>query len=282
MWALSKHSRQTALEHSRLQEVVLQRTAELQNLSQRLLRVQDEERRRLSSDLHDSNGLNLAALKISISFLQESCKQDPSKMALVSEAEELTDQAIQEIRTMSYLLHPPLLDEVGFGCAAEWYIEGFAKRSGLKVSLDIATEQERLPMSVEIVLFRILQESLTNVHRHSGGTQVIVSFQRQLETMVLEIRDNGRGITAERLNRLSEASAETGVGLAGMRERMHELNGQLEIDSDGHGTTLRAILPRPARTRSDPHPDGAQVALSSVRTEIITSTDRPTFQNQNC
>jgi signal transduction histidine kinase len=182
---------------------------------------------------------------------------------------------------MSYLLHPPLLDEAGFACAAEWYIEGFAKRSGVKVSMDIATDQERLPMSVEIVLFRILQESLTNVHRHSGATQVSVCFLPKLEEIVLEIRDNGRGIPAERLNRLREASAETGVGLAGMHERMHELNGQLEIESDGHGTTLRAILPRrPARTRSDQLRDGAQVALSSVRTELITSTDRPTFQNQ--
>jgi two-component system, NarL family, sensor kinase len=277
MWVLSKHSRQVALEHSQLQAVILQRTAQLQNLSQRLLKVQDEERRRLSRDLHDSTGQTLAALKISISFLQESCKQDPSKMALVSEAVELTDQAIEEIRTMSYLLHPPLLDEAGFGCAAEWYIEGFAKRSGVKVNLDIATEQERLPMSVEMVLFRILQESLTNVHRHSGATQVSVCFRHQLETLVLEIRDNGRGITAEHLNRLREASAETGVGLAGMRERMHELNGQLEIESDGHGTTLRAIAPRPARSRPDQLGDGAQVALSSVRTEIITPTDRPNF-----
>src|ERR1035441_2857613 len=104
MWVLSKHSRQVALEHSQLQAVILQRTAQLQNLSQRLLKVQDEERRRLSRDLHDSTGQTLAALKISISFLQESCKQDPSKMALVSEAVELTDQAIEEIRTMSYLL----------------------------------------------------------------------------------------------------------------------------------------------------------------------------------
>lgn len=183
---------------------------------------------------------------------------------------------------MSYLLHPPLLDEVGFGCAAEWYIEGFAKRSGVKVSVDIATDQERLPMSVEIVLFRILQETLTNVHRHSGATQVSVCFLPKLKEIVLEIGDNGRGITAERLNRLSTASAETGVGLAGMRERMHELNGHLEIDSDGHGTTLRAILPRPARTRSDQHRDGAQVALSSVRPEITPSTVRPTLQNLAC
>jgi signal transduction histidine kinase len=282
MWVPSKHSRQMALEHSKLQAVILQRTTELQNLSLQLLKVQDAERRKLSRDLHDSTGQTLAALKINISFLQESCKQDSSKMALVSEAVELTDQAIQEIRTMSYLLHPPLLDEVGFGCAAEWYIEGFAKRSGIKVNLDIATEQERLPMSVEIVLFRILQESLTNVHRHSGATQVSVCFLHKFEEIVLEIRDNGCGITAERLNRLRETSAETGVGLTGMRERIHELNGELQIESDGHGTTLRAIVPRPARSRSDQLGDGAQVALSSVRTEIITATDRPTSQNQAC
>src|ERR1700680_4606891 len=221
---ISKNSRQMALQHSQMQSVILQRTTELQNLSLQLLKVQDAERRKLSRDLHDSTGQTLAALKINISFLQESCKQDSSKMVLVSEAAELTDQAIQEIRTMSYLLHPPLLDEVGFGCAAEWYIEGFAKRSGIKVNLDIATEQARLPMSVEIVLFRILQESLTNVHRHSGATQVSVCFLPKLETIVLEIRDNGCGITAERLNRLRETSAETGVGLSGMRERIHELN----------------------------------------------------------
>src|ERR1017187_4851488 len=241
MWALSKHSRQMALEHSQMQSVILQRTAELQNLSLRLLKVQDEERRKLSRDLHDSTGQTLAALKISVSFLQENCKQDPSKMALVSEVAQLADQAIEEIRTMSYLLHPPLLDEVGFACAAEWYIEGFAKRSGVNVSMDIATDHERLPTSMEIALFRVLQESLTNVHRHSGAAQVRVYFRHQLEKIILEIRDDGCGIPAER--RLREASAESGVGLAGMRERMNELNGKLEIESDGHGTTLRAIVP---------------------------------------
>jgi signal transduction histidine kinase len=164
-------------------------------------------------------------------------------MALVSEVAQLADQAIEEIRTMSYLLHPPLLDEVGFACAAEWYIEGFAKRSGVNVSMDIATDHERLPTSMEIALFRVLQESLTNVHRHSGAAQVRVYFRHQLEKIILEIRDDGCGIPAERLLRLREASAETGVGLAGMRERMNELNGKLEIESDGHGTTLRAIVP---------------------------------------
>ena len=250
MWVLSKHSRQIALEPSQLQLVILQRPAELQNLSQRLLEVQDEERRKLSRDLHDSTGQTLAALKISISFLEERCKQDPSTMLLASEVAALADQAIEEIRTMSYLLHPPLLDEVGFACAAEWYVEGFAKRTGVNVKLDIATAQERLPTGIEIALFRVLQESLTNVHRHSGASEVSVCFYHQLKKIVLEIRDDGSGIPAERLARLRETAAETGVGLAGMRERMNELNGQLEIESDGHGTTMRAIVPRSATTLS--------------------------------
>lgn len=144
---------------------------------------------------------------------------------------------------MAYLLHPPLLNEVGFACAAEWYAEGFAKRSGVHVNMDIASAAERLPKEMEIGLFRVLQESLTNVHRHPGASEVSVCFQRQSDNVVLEIRDYGRGIPAEHLARLSEAHAETGVGLAGMRERLDELNGTLEIESDSSGTTLRARAP---------------------------------------
>ncbi|MFY9912138.1 MAG: sensor histidine kinase [Candidatus Sulfotelmatobacter sp.] len=248
MWIRSKQSRQLALSHAQLESVILERTAELQILSQRLLKVQDAERRKLARDLHDSTGQTLAALKISISFLEEKCKQDSSTLGLVSEVVALADQAAEEIRTISYLLHPPLLDEIGFPCAAEWYVEGFAKRSGINISLNLATDRERLPMTTEVALFRVLQESLTNVHRHSGATQVHVSFQRQPDTAILEVRDFGRGISLERLTQLRETSAETGVGLAGMRERLHELNGRLEIGSDAHGTIIRAIVPAPATT----------------------------------
>lgn len=244
MWSMSKQSRQMALEHSQLQSLILQRTSEVQNLSLRLLKVQDEERRRLSRDLHDSTGQTLAALKIAVSLLEQSCKADASKMAIVSEVSDLADQAIEEIRTMSYLLHPPLLDEVGFACAAEWYVEGFAKRSGVAVNLDIEKGQKRLPMKVETTLFRILQESLTNVHRHSRATQVIVCFWHQPEKVILEIRDNGVGIPAECLALLRQGTAETGVGLAGMGERLRELDGDLQIDSNSHGTTMRAIVPQ--------------------------------------
>jgi signal transduction histidine kinase len=246
MWILSRRSRKLTLSNAQLSTLVLQRTAALQNLSQRLLKVQDEERRRVARDLHDSTGQTLTALKISVAILQEQLKRDPCTFGAASEIAALADQALQEIRTMSYLLHPPLLDEVGFHSAAEWYAEGFAKRSGIKVSLDLAAKRERLPITIETALFRVLQESLTNVHRHSGALEVSICFQHQDETVVLEIRDRGRGISMERLNRLREASSETGVGLAGMRERMNELNGRFEIESDGHGTSMRAIVPLPA------------------------------------
>src|SRR6202022_4068857 len=243
MWIRSKQSRQLSLSHAQLESVILERTAELQSLSQRLLKVQDEERRKLARDLHDSTGQTLVALKISVAFLQENCKRDPSTLAMVSDVSKLADQAIDEIRTMSYLLHPPLLDEAGFPCAAEWYVEGFAKRSGINVSLTLTTDRQRLPITTEIALFRVLQESLTNVHRHSGASEVSVCFRYQPEDIVLEIRDYGRGMPAESWARLREASTETGVGLAGMRERLHELNGKLEIESNDHGTTMRAIVP---------------------------------------
>jgi two-component sensor histidine kinase len=275
MWTLSKHSRQLALTHSQLESVLLQRTAELQNLSKRLLKVQDEEKRKLSRDLHDSTGQTLAALKISVSFLHESCKQDKAAMAYVLEVAELADQAIAEIRTMSYLLHPPLLDEVGFACAAEWYVEGFAKRSGVTVHLDIATDRPRLPMSVEVALFRVLQESLTNVHRHSGASEVSVCFRHQLGKVILEMRDNGTGISAERLKRLREGNAEAGVGLAGMRERLHDLHGKLEIESVGHGTTLRAIVPHSVEPRSARPADGVEETAASIPTVTQQLPDCP-------
>ena len=272
---LSKHSRQLAIAHSQLESVILERTVQLQNLTQRLLNIQDEERRKLSRDLHDSTGQTLAALKISVSFLVDNCKQDAPTMALVSDVVTLADQAIEEIRTMSYLLHPPLLDEVGFACAAEWYVEGFAKRSGIDVSLDIATPRERLPMRIEIALFRVLQESLTNVHRHSGASKASVCFQYQPENVVLEIRDYGRGIVAERLDRLRGASTETGVGLAGMRERLHELNGKLEIESDGQGTSMRAIVPLFALARPTRHGYYGQVG------QVVPSVSAMPLQTVN-
>jgi signal transduction histidine kinase len=267
MWILSKHLKKSELSHAELESLVLQRTVALQNLSQRLLRVQDEERRRVARDLHDSTGQTLAALKMGIAVLEEKLKQNQCTSDVLCEIAALADQALQEIRTTSYLLHPPLLDEAGFDSAAQWYVDGFGKRSGIKVRLDLATKRERLPITIETALFRVLQESLTNVHRHSGAVEVSIRFQYQAEMVLLEIRDCGRGIPLELLTRLREANSETGVGLAGMRERLTELNGRLEIESDCHGTILRAIVPLPVVAPLVPHEDSTRSAFDG---EITT------------
>jgi two-component system, NarL family, sensor kinase len=266
MWILSKQLKKSGLSHAQLESLVSQRTIALQNFSQRLLKVQDEERRRVARDLHDSTGQTLAALKMGIAVLEERLKQNRCTSDVLSEIAALADQAIQEIRTTSYLLHPPLLDEAGFNSAAQWYVDGFGKRSGIKVRLDLATKRERLPITIETALFRVLQESLTNVYRHSGALEVSIRFQYQAETVLLEIRDCGRGIPIERLTRLREANSETGVGLAGMRERLTELNGKLEIESDRHGTSLRAIVPLPFVAPSVPHENSTKLAFDCETT----------------
>ena len=284
MWIRLKHSGKVALSHAQLELLVLQRTAALQTLSQRLLKVQDEERRRVARDLHDSTGQTLAALKMSVAVLEQRLRENQSTSEALSEIAALADQALQEIRTTSYLLHPPLLDEAGFTSAAQWYVDGFAKRSGIKLKFDFTTPLERLPVAIETALFRVLQESLTNVHRHSRAREVSIRFQHQAETVVLEIRDYGRGIPMERLNELRETSSETGVGLAGMRERLNELNGKLEIESDAHGTSLRAIVPMPPIVvRPDPddstgiafnHPTTADAFLMVNRTGLISGSEQ--------
>jgi two-component system NarL family sensor kinase len=269
MW-IGKHFRLSRA-YSELETSATDRTAQLQELSHRLLRVQDEERRKLSRDLHDTTGQTLAALKIAVSQLQETCKEMSAALAIVSEVEQLADQAIGEIRTMSYLLHPPLLDEVGFACAAECYIEGFAKRSGICVQAEIAKPSERLPKNVEIALFRVLQESLTNVHRHSGASDASIHFQHASDAVILEIRDFGKGIPEERLRLLHGVNAKTGVGLAGMRERLRELNGRLEIESDARGTSMRATVPLTGRHRSIPLEIRATVCASACSEENVNT-----------
>jgi two-component system NarL family sensor kinase len=245
MWKLArpKIGRIPKQSYSQLEALVLERTAALQNLSQQLLRAQDEERCRVARDLQDSTGQTLRALKISVALLQRKLGDDNEIMEELSEIERLTDSALQEIRTTSYLLHPPLLDEAGFASAAKWYIEGFAQRSGMKVRTDFGQETERLPTTVEIALFRVLQESLTNVHRHAGTLEVDVSFRRGPQTRILEIRDYGRGIPKRLMTRLGTPVRDSGVGLSGMRERLNELRGGLEIERADPGTTVRAIVP---------------------------------------
>ena len=253
MWILAKYSR-SRLSRSQLESLLVERTIALQKLSQRLLKLQDEERRKIARDLHDVTGQTLAALKMAVADLERRLENNLGTADVLRDIDTLAEQALQEIRTTSYLLHPPLLDEIGFTAAAEWYVEGFAKRSGIDAKLDLAAENERLPIAIETALFRVLQESLTNVHRYSGSTEVNIRFQLHAETAVLEVADRGCGIPTEVLESLHEGSAETGVGLAGMRERLHELNGKLEIDSSGLGTSLRAIVPLSVKDQLAPSP----------------------------
>jgi signal transduction histidine kinase len=170
--------------------------------------------------------------------------------ALIGESLKLLDQALTETRTISHLLHPPLLDETGLGSAAKWYVEGFAKRSGIQTSLEIPDDFGRLPSSLELALFRVLQECLTNVHRHSKSTKADVSVQLTKNEVSLRVRDYGGGIPSDVLERFRHHRAHGGVGLAGMRERIHELGGNLEMESDSHGTQVRASLPRSERKAS--------------------------------
>jgi two-component system NarL family sensor kinase len=214
----------------------------LRALSLRLLRLQDEERRRVARDLHDTTGQTLTALKITLSMLEKSVTQTTASAGFFADLNELADQALREIRTTSHLLHPPLLDEAGFASAASWYVDGFNKRSSIQVSLEIP-EGIRLPSSVEIVLFRILQESLTNITRHSGTTTVDVRLEIGKDVATLSVRDYGRGIPAARLARMNRSGSDVGVGIAGMRERLKELGGCLDIQSDATGTVLKASVP---------------------------------------
>jgi signal transduction histidine kinase len=223
-----------------------QAEASLRTLSVRLLELQDQERRKFSRELHDSLGQYLVGAKMNLAMLGKSFPDN----ALIGECLKLLDQAMAETRTISHLLHPPLLDETGLASAARWYVEGFAKRSGIQTSLDISEDFGRLPSAHELALFRVLQESLTNVHRHSTSRRAEVAVRLSADKIVLRVRDYGKGIPAEVLSRFRRNNAHGGVGLAGMRERIHELGGQLEMDSDGHGTQVVATLPRSERNNS--------------------------------
>ena len=220
-----------------------QAEASLRTLSVRLLEVQDQERRKFSRELHDSLGQYLVGVKMNLTMLGKSVPAN----ALITESTKLVDQAITETRTISHLLHPPLLDEAGFASAARWYVEGFGKRSGIQTSLDVPENLGRLSEAVELALFRVLQESLTNVHRHSKSPRADVSLRLSTEQVVLRVRDYGKGIPPEVLDRFQQNRTHGGVGLTGMRERIHELGGKLEMNSDGGGTRVLAVVPRSER-----------------------------------
>jgi len=217
---------------------------EIQELNGRLLRLQDEERRRIARELHDSTGQMLAALNINLKLMKDLAICSTPKIGqIVQESGSLTEELTRQIRTMSYLLHPPLLDEAGLESALRWYIEGFSQRSTIAVDFRVSRDLGRLSEDIEIALFRVVQESLTNVHRHSGSRVASVYIAADDGRIALEIRDEGRATQA------GKKSFSPGVGILGMRERMRLLGGRLEIHSDEVGTLIRAIVPLTKATK---------------------------------
>ena len=209
-------------------------------LAARLLRAQDEERRRIARQLHETTAQELAALKMNLAALdRHGSVAGEQDRALLKESSELAAQAMEDIRVLSYLLHPPLLDEAGLDSALRWYVDGFGHRSGIEVRLDVPSEFGRLPQDIETTLFRSVQESLINIHRHAKSAIAEIRLRRERERVVLEVQDWGRGMPRE-----PGARAE-GVGIAGMRERFQQLGGRLEIRSGAGGTTVHAVLPLP-------------------------------------
>jgi PAS domain S-box-containing protein len=232
-------------------DVTARRNAEeaLRKLSGRLLGIQDQERRRIARELHDSLGQYLAALKIALELLASSTSPDRTK-SLIAECTEVVEKSITETRTLSHLLHPPLLDEAGFASAASWFVTGFSQRSGITVSLDLPDDLPRLSEAVEIALFRVLQESLTNVHRHSQARSAEIKVEVDAEEIAMEVSDHGRGMPEHILQQLRGDGTKLGVGLAGMRERIHELGGTFDVSSGTSGTIVRAAVPLTIRHES--------------------------------
>jgi signal transduction histidine kinase len=240
-----------------LERRVRERTSELQQkniellnqaevvrqLSGRLLQMQDEERRSLARDLHDSVGQIIAAMSINLSSVERESGQLSTKAAAaLAENLKLVQELSRQIRTMSYLLHPPLLDEVGLACALDWYVKGFAERSNIQVSLDLPADFGRLSPEMETAVFRIVQECLTNVHRHSGSPTVGIRIANVENQLRVEVQDAGKGISPEKQSELAYVGS-TGVGMGGMRERLRQFGGQLEINSAPGLTVVVATLP---------------------------------------
>jgi signal transduction histidine kinase len=252
------------LAHNDLEERVAERTAELKQknqqivqqaealasmnqglrqLSARLLRVQDEERRRIARDLHDSTGQTMALLSMNLSALKtEADRHSPALAKSICENMEIVHQVSGELRTLSYLLHPPLLDEMGLKSALRWYVEGFTQRSGIQVDLELAGELGRLPRDLETAIFRVVQECLTNIHRHSGSPTATIRLSQGFGKIILEIEDAGEGMSPEKVSKATNSST-SGLGLRGMRERIQDFGGEFEVASHGKGTQVKVVIP---------------------------------------
>ena len=213
----------------------------LRELSLRLLQTQDEERRRIARELHDSTGQKLAALAMNLSLIGKSAETlDARARKALTESLALLDRSSRDIRTLSYLLHPPLLDERGLAAAVRWFADGFTQRSGVQVKLDVPPDLPRLPEETEMALFRIVQEGLTNTHRHSESSTATIRLMVDQNQVQLEMQDAGKGLPKPRSDGYV---APLGVGITGMRERVKQLGGQMEMESGSHGTTVFVTLP---------------------------------------
>jgi PAS domain S-box-containing protein len=215
----------------------------LRNLSGRLLRLQDEERRRLAREIHDSTAQGLAALSLGLGVIAKASQRlGVREQQALADAQVQVEQSARELRTISYLLHPPLLDEMGLASALRAYVDGFSNRSGVQVTLQVPEQDTRLPGETETALFRVVQECLTNIHRHSGSPTAQVRLLLDAESVVLEVSDQGSGLEIPTPGGLPVS--DLGVGIVGMQERVRQLGGRLEFDSGRTGTTVRAVLPR--------------------------------------
>ena len=228
---------------SEMEAIIDDRTEQLRQLSARLISLQDEERRRIARELHDSAGQYLAAIEMNLSGLKQTPHLEESLARPISDSLDLANLCTAEIRTISYLLHPPLLDEMGLASALGWYVEGFSERSGIRVDLDYAKDFGRLPREIETVLFRVVQQGLANIHRHSGSHVAKIRMETDAESVRVEICDEGRGIDPEILKGMEAGRRLMGVGIAGMRERVRVMGGRFSIRSGREGTTIDVTLP---------------------------------------
>jgi signal transduction histidine kinase len=238
---------------SELEQRVQERTSDLdvvnhnlRELSARLMQLQDDERRRIARELHDSVGQTLAALAMNLSLVRSDVERLARTAAALTDSENLVRDMSTEVRTISHLLHPPLLDEAGLSSALRWYVDGFAQRSKIKVDLHLPEDMERFPGEMETAIFRVVQECLTNIHRHSGSSIAKIQVRRRHDQILVEIADRGKGIPLEKQEEMASTGT-PGVGLRGMRERLRQLGGTLEISSTGSGTHVTVQLPVAAK-----------------------------------
>ncbi len=234
--------------HARTRELeqrntdVLRQAETVTDLSRRLLQTQDEERRHIARELHDSAGQTLTVLGMNLAQLVHKAGRTSPELATEAEnTQELVQQLQREIRTTSYLLHPPMLDENGLCSALSWYIDGLRERSNLTIDLSLSEEIGRLPRDMELVIFRVVQECLTNIHRHSGSKTALIRLARDTDTILVEVQDSGNGISPQKLAELQVGGS--GVGIAGMRERVRQLGGKMNIDSNPAGTRISLAFP---------------------------------------